>query len=87
MPISRTGKFTFQRQYTNWEIMQSQRQFHAAQTQKYLSSASDAFAAMQTAFNNQITGAADLTARIALTRTQVATGLAKQAAQGIDIST
>jgi hypothetical protein len=32
------------------------------------------------------TGAANLTARIALTRIQTATVLARQAAQGIDIS-
>lgn len=87
MPISRTGKFTFQRQYTNWEVMQSQRQFHAAQTQRYLSSASDALSSVLTAFNNQITGSANLTAKAALTRIQTATSLAKQAAQGIDIST
>lgn len=87
MPISRTGKFTFQRQYSNWEVMQSQRQFHAAQTQKYLNSANDAFSALQSAFSNQISGSASLTAQQVLTRIQTATGLAKQAAQGIDIST
>ena len=43
--------------------------------------------ALQTAFSNQITGPGDLAAKAALKRIQTATTLARQAAQGIDIST
>ena len=86
MPISRTGRFTFQRQYSHWEMNQARRQFHREQTQKYLSNGSDAMAALQTAFSNQIKGAADLSAEAALKRIQVATGLARQAAGGLNLS-
>jgi len=86
MPISKTGKFTFQRQYSHWEMNQMRRQFHREQTQKYLNSGADAFAAMQNAFSNQIGGTGDLAAKAALKRIQTATGLAAQAAKGIDIS-
>ena len=86
MPISRTGRFTFQRQYSHWEVYQARRQFHREQTQKYLSSGSDAMAALQSAVSDQIKGTADLTARAALKRIQIATSLARQAAQNIDIS-
>jgi hypothetical protein len=86
MPISKTGRFTFQRQYSHWEINQARRQFHREQTQKYLASGSDAMNALQSAFSNQIKGTADLTAQAALKRIQIATSLAMQAAQGVNIS-
>jgi hypothetical protein len=87
MPINRTGRYTSQKQYSRWDIMQAQRQFHAQASQKYLSNASDAVSRLQSAFSNQITGAGNLTAEIALKRIQTTTALARQAAQGIDIST
>jgi hypothetical protein len=87
MPIDRSGRFTSQKQYSRWDIMQAQRQFHAQASQKYLNSASDALSALQTAFSNQITGTGNLTATIALKRIQTTTALARQAARGIDIST
>ena len=87
MPIDKAGRFTYQKQYSRWDVMQAQRQFHAQASQRYMSNASDALSAIQTAFSNQITGAGNLTAEIALKRIQTATALARQAAQGIDIST
>jgi len=87
MPINKAGKFTYQKQYSNWDIIQAQRQFHAAASQKYLSSGSDALSALLTAFSNQVTGAGDLSAKAALNRIRNATAVAKQGAQGIDIFT
>jgi hypothetical protein len=86
MPISKTGRFTFQRQYSHWQINEARRQFHREQTQKYLSSGYDAMNALQSTFSNQIKGTADLTAQAALKRIQVATSLAMQAARGLNIS-
>jgi hypothetical protein len=87
MPIDKTGRFTYQKQYSRWDIMQAQRSFHAAASQKYLADGQDAMSRLTSAFSNQITGTGDLTAKIALKRIQTATALARQAAQGIDIST
>ena len=87
MPINKAGRFTYQKQYSRWDIMQAQRSFHAQASQTYLASGQDALSRLQTAFSNQITGAGDLSAKIALKRIQTATVLARQAAQGIDIST
>lgn len=87
MPINKAGKFTYQKQYSRWDIIQAQRQSNAAASQRYLSSGADALSALQTAFTNQITGAGDLAAKTALTRIQTTTALARLAAQGIDIST
>ena len=87
MPINKAGRFTYQKQYSRWDIMQAQRSFHAQASQKYLASGADALSALQSAFSNQITGSGDLTLKAALTRIQTATALARQAARGIDIST
>jgi hypothetical protein len=87
MPINKAGRFTYQKQYSRWDIMQAQRQFHAAASQNYLASGQDALSRLQNAFSSQITGSGNLTAKIALTRIQTATALARQAARGIDIST
>ena len=87
MPIDKTGRFTWQKQYSRWDIMQARRQSNAAASQSYLNSGADALSALQTAFSNQITGSGDLAAKSALTRIQTTTALARQAAQGIDIST
>jgi hypothetical protein len=86
MPINKAGKFTWQKQYSAWEVIESQRNFHRAKTQEYLNSGSDALSSIQTAFNNQITGTGDLIAKAALKRIQTATALAADAAKGIDIS-
>jgi len=56
MPIDKAGRFTYQKQYSRWDVMQAQRQFHAQASQQYMSNASDALSAIQTAFSNQITG-------------------------------
>lgn len=87
MPINKAGRFTYQKQYSRWDIMQAQRQFHAQASQKYLNAGSDALSSLQNAFSNQITGSGNLTAKVALQRIQIATSLARQAAKGIDIST
>ena len=87
MPIDKSGRFTWQKQYSRWDVMQAQRQSNIAASQRYLASGADALSALQTAFSNQITGAGDLAAKSALTRIQTTTALARQAAQGIDIST
>jgi hypothetical protein len=87
MPINKAGRFTYQKQYSQWDVMQAQRKSHAAASQQYMSSAADALSRIQTAFSNQISGAGNLTAEIALKRIQTTTALARQAAQGIDIST
>jgi hypothetical protein len=87
MPISKSGRFTFHRQYSQWDVMEARRQYHAAQSRKYLSSVAGAVSSMQTAFTNQVTGSVDLTAKIAQSRIQTATQRAKLAALGIDIST
>ena len=86
MPIDKTGRFTYQKQYSRWDVMQAQRSFHAAASQRYMANAQDAFSQLTTAFSNQITGTGDLVAKAALKRIQTATALARQAAQGIDIS-
>lgn len=86
MPIDRTGRYTYQKQRSSWDIVQTQRQLHAQQTEKYLSAAADARAALSSAFSSQITGSADLAARAAVTRIRNAV-LARQAARGLDIST
>lgn len=87
MPINKSGRYTFQKQYSNWDVMQAQRSFHRAKTQEYLNSSADALSSLQNIFSNQITGTGDLAAKAALTRIQTATALAAQAARGIDIST
>jgi hypothetical protein len=87
MPIDKTGRFTYQKQFSRWDILQAQRSFHAQASQKYLANGQDAMSRLTNAFSNQITGSGNLTAKIALTRIQTATMLARQAAQGIDIST
>jgi hypothetical protein len=87
MPINKAGRFSWQKSYSAWDIMQSQRSFHKAKTQEYLNSGSDALSALQSAFTNQITGTGDLTAKAALKRIQTATMLARDAARGIDITT
>ena len=87
MPINKAGRFTHQKQYSRWDVLQAQRSFNAVASQRYLASGQDALSRLQSAFSNQITGSGNLTAKIALTRIQTATMLARQAAQGIDIST
>ena len=86
MPIDKTGRFTYQKQYSRWDIMQAQRSFHAQASQRYLAAGEDAMSRLTSAFSSHITGMGNLTAKIALTRIQTATALARQAAQGIDIS-
>jgi hypothetical protein len=87
MPINKAGRYTTQKQYSAWDVMQAQRSFHRQKTQEYLNNASDALSALSTAMSNQITGSGDLAAKAALTRISTMTNLARQAAAGIDIST
>ena len=87
MPINKAGRYTYQKQYSRWDVMQAQRSLHAQASQTYLANGQDALSRLQNAFSNQITGTGDLTAKAALKRIQAATMLARQAAQGIDIST
>jgi len=84
MPISKTGRFTFAKQYSNWDIIQAQRQFHREQTQKYLNSSLDALSSLQTAFSNQISGIASLAGQAAVDRIKAMTSALQQSAQGVD---
>ena len=42
MPINKAGRYTYQKQYSRWEIMQAQRSFHAQASQNYLANGQDA---------------------------------------------
>ena len=43
MPIDKAGRFTYQKQYSRWDIMQAQRSVPMPQaSQKYLNSGQDA---------------------------------------------
>lgn len=83
MPISKTGKFTFAKQYSNWDMMQAQREFHREQSQKYLNSASDAMSALQSAFSNQITGMASLAGQAAIDRINAKTSAVQKSAVNV----
>jgi hypothetical protein len=87
MPISNTGRFTYAKQYSSWDMIQAQRQFHREQSQKYLNSASDAVSALQSAFSNQISGMATLAGQAAVNRINAAMKQLQTSAKSLDIST
>jgi len=85
MPIGKTGRFTFARQYSNWDIVQAQRQFHRAQTQKYLNGAADTASSLQGAISNQITGMASLAGQAAIERIKTVTSALQQSTRSINL--
>ena len=87
MPINKAGRFTYQKQYSRWDSCRPSARSSAWPRRDIWPAGQDALSRLQSAYSNQITGSGNLTAKIALTRIQTATMLARQAAQGIDIST
>lgn len=86
MPISRSGRFTFSRQYSSWDMVQAQRQFNREKAQQYLNSNANAVSALQTAFSNQISGSASLAAQAAVNRIRAKTAEVAKSAQSLSIS-
>ena len=68
MPINKSGRFSFARTYSAWEINQAWRARHAAMAQRYLSDASAIRSALAGASTNQIDGVAGLAAKAAVSR-------------------
>ena len=68
MPINKSGRFSFVRTYSAWEVNQAWRARHAAMAQSYLSDASAIRSALAIVSTNQIYGVASLAAKAAVSR-------------------
>jgi hypothetical protein len=72
MPINKSGRFSFARTYSAWEINQAWRARHAAMARSYLDDASAIRSALATASTNQIEGLSELAAKAAAARIEKA---------------
>jgi len=68
MPINKSGRFSFVRTYSAWEVNKAWRARHGAMAQRYLADASAIRSALASASTNQIDGVAALTAKAAVSR-------------------
>ncbi|MGB9365094.1 MAG: hypothetical protein WCE79_03680 [Xanthobacteraceae bacterium] len=68
MPINKSGRFSYVRTYSAWEVNQAWRARHAAMAQSYLADATAIRSALAVASINQIDGVASFAAKAAVSR-------------------
>ena len=85
MAISGTGRFSFIRTYSAWQVNEAWRAQRRAIAQGYLADASAAGSALATAWSNQIQGTAMLAAQVAAARIQLESQAAVKAALNISV--
>ena len=85
MAISGTGRFSFTRSYSAWQVNEAWRAQRRSIAQGYLADASAAGSAFATAWSNQIQGTAILAAQAAVARIRSEGQAATKAALNISV--
>ena len=86
MPITSSGRFSFVRSYSAWQVNEAWRARRRDMAQTYLNQSASTGSALATVWSNQIEGSASLAARAAITRIKTATSAVQKSAQALNLT-